>query len=127
MLMIDNILLFIGAVVVGLWGISHLFPTKSVVRNFGDISLDNKRIITMEWVVEGISLAFVGYLVAAVTIAASADNEVSRLVYLSAAGLMVILTVWHSLTGAKTKPIPMKLCPVIFGSCAILFLLGAIL
>jgi hypothetical protein len=127
MLMIDQILLFVGAAVVALWGISHLFPTKTVVRNFGDISQDNRRIITMEWVVEGINLAFVGFLVALVTIVAGADNEVSLLIYRSAAGLLAIMAVWHSLTGARTKAVPMKLCPFIFGTSAILFILGSIL
>lgn len=125
--MIDHILLFIGAAVVALWGIAHLFPTKGVVRNFGDISQDNKRIITMEWVVEGISLAYIGFLVILVTAVAGADNEVSRLVYWSAAGVLAIMAVWHSVTGAKTKAIPMKLCPFIFGSCAVLFVLGSLL
>ena len=81
----------------------------------------------MEWVVEGISLAFVGFLVILVTIVAGADDSVSRLVYWSVAGLLVILAVWHSLTGARTKAIPMKLCPVIFSSCAVLLVLGSIL
>lgn len=125
--MIDQILLFVGAAVIALWGISHLFPTKTVVRNFGDISRDNRRIITMEWVVEGINLAFVGFLVALVTIVAGADNEVSLLIFRSAAGLLAIMAVWHSLTGARTKAVPMKLCPFIFGTSAILFILGSIL
>ncbi len=125
--MIDSVLLIIGAAIVALWGISHLFPTKGVVRGFGDISLDNKRIITMEWVVEGINLAFLGFLVILVTLVAGADNEVSRLVYLSSAGLLVVMAVWHSLTGARTKAIPMKLCPWIFGTSAILFILGSLL
>ena len=125
--MIDHILIVVGACIVALWGIAHLFPTKGVVRDFGDISLDNKLIITMEWVVEGISLAFVGFLVALVTIVAGADDEVSRLVYRSSAGLLVIMAVWHALTGARTKAIPMKLCPVIFGTSAVLFILGSIL
>jgi hypothetical protein len=125
--MIDSVLLFIGAAIVAVWGISHLFPTKGVVRGFGDISLDNKRIITMEWVVEGINLAFLGFLVIMVTIVAGADNEVSQLVYWSAAGLLVIMAVWHSLTGARTKPVPMKLCPWIFGTSAVLFVLGSLL
>ena len=125
--MLNSILVLIGTVIVAFWGIAHLFPTKGVVRGFGDISQDNKRIITMEWVVEGINLAFIGFLVALVTIVAGADNEVSKLVYLSSAGLLVIMAVWHSLTGAKTKAIPMKLCPVIFGTSAVLFLLGSIL
>ena len=76
-------------------------------------------------VVEGISLAFVGFLVALVTIVAGADDEVSRLVYRSSAGLLVIMAVWHALTGARTKAIPMKLCPVIFGTSAVLFILGS--
>jgi hypothetical protein len=125
--MIDSILLISGSVIVAFWGIAHIFPTKGVVRNFGDISRDNKLIITMEWVVEGINLAFVGFLVALVTIVAGADDSISRLVYWSAAGLLVVLAVWHSLTGARTKAIPMKLCPVIFGSCAVLFVLGSLL
>lgn len=125
--MIDYILLMTGAVVIALWGIAHLFPTKGVVRDFGDITQDNKLIITMEWVVEGINLAFVGFLVALVTIVAGADNDVSSLVYWSAAGLLIIMAVWHSLTGAKTRAIPMKLCPVIFGTSATLFVLGSLL
>lgn len=125
--MIDSILLIIGAIIVAFWGIAHLFPTKGVVRGFGDISLDNKRIITMEWVVEGINLAFLGFLVSLVTIVAGADNEVSQLVYWSAAGLLVVMAVWHSLTGARTKAIPMKLCPFIFGTSAVLLVLGSLL
>jgi hypothetical protein len=125
--MIDTILLIGGAVVVAFWGIAHIFPTKGVVRNFGDISRDNKLIITMEWVVEGINLAFVGFLVILVTIVAGADDNVSRLVYWSVAGLLVVMAVWHSLTGARTKAIPMKLCPVIFGSSAVLLVLGSFL
>ena len=46
--MTNQILLYIGSVLPMLWGISHLFPTKNVVKGFGDISLDNQRIITME-------------------------------------------------------------------------------
>jgi hypothetical protein len=125
--MIDYILILSGAVVVAFWGIAHIFPTKGVVRNFGDISRDNKLIITMEWIVEGINLAFIGFLVALVTVVAGADDNVSRLVYWSVAGLLVVMAVWHSLTGARTKVIPMKLCPVIFGSSAVLLVLGSIL
>lgn len=75
--MIDYILLYVGSFIVAFWGIAHIFPTKPVVQDFGDISQDNKRIITMEWVVEGINLIFVGFLVALVTVIAGADNSVS--------------------------------------------------
>jgi hypothetical protein len=45
---VDLILSYLGAVLTGLWGVAHLFPTKAVVEGFGDISVDNRRIITME-------------------------------------------------------------------------------
>lgn len=125
--MIDFILLIIGAFIVAFWGIAHIFPTRGVVLGFGGISQDNKRIITMEWVVEGISLAFVGFLVVLVTIVAGADNDVSKLVYWSSAGLLVIMAIWHSFTGARTKVLPMKLCPFIFSTGAILFVLGSLI
>jgi hypothetical protein len=44
-----HILLYLGSALPLFWEISHLFPTKSVVAGFGDISLDNRRIIAMEW------------------------------------------------------------------------------
>ena len=65
--MVNHILLYLGAFFTFVWGVSHLFPTKSVVAGFGQISQDNKRIITMEWIIEGVSLIFIGLLVAVVT------------------------------------------------------------
>jgi hypothetical protein len=50
--MISDILLYVGAGVITLWGIAHIIPTKSVVNGFGQISQDNRRIITMGWVTE---------------------------------------------------------------------------
>ncbi len=48
--------LYIAAAVTGVWGIAHLLATKGVVRGFGDLSADNRRIITIEWIVEGVAL-----------------------------------------------------------------------
>ncbi len=64
------VLLYLGAALTAIWGISHLMPTKNVVAGFGNISDDNRHIITMEWIVEGVSLIFIGVLVAAVTFVA---------------------------------------------------------
>jgi hypothetical protein len=61
------ILLYLGSFLVFGWGVAHLFPTGNVVRGFGDISPDNRRIITMEWIIEGVALVFIGVLVAFVT------------------------------------------------------------
>ena len=73
-------LLYLGAALTALWGISHLFATRGVVAGFGEISDDNRHIITMEWIVEGVSLIFVGLLVAVVTLA-DRTSSVSRAVY----------------------------------------------
>jgi hypothetical protein len=35
-----------------------------MIRDFDEISADNKNIITMEWIIEGIALIFIGVLVA---------------------------------------------------------------
>ena len=78
--MAGQILLYIGSALTVIWGIAHLFPTRSVVQDFGDISTDNKRIITMEWIIEGIFLIFIGVLVCAVTIV-DPTSVVSKVVY----------------------------------------------
>jgi|GEM_PF-3155140 len=50
--MAGQILLYIGAVSVTLRGIAHLFPTRNVAAGFGQISTDNQRIITTEWITD---------------------------------------------------------------------------
>ena len=59
----QSLLLYAGSGVIVLWGMGHLIPTWSVVSGFGKISTDNRRIITMEWLVEGLTLCFLGILV----------------------------------------------------------------
>lgn len=124
--MVNLVLLYLGAAFTALWGISHLFPTRSVVKGFGNISVDNQRIITMEWIVEGVSLIFIGVLVAMVTII-DPTNSVSTAVYLlSTLGLLVLAMV-SLFTGFKIKFLPFRLCPVIFTVSAILIVSGGLL
>jgi len=124
--MINLVLLYLGAALTGLWGIAHLFPTRSVVKGFGDISLDNQHIITMEWIVEGVSLIFIGVLVAVVTVIDPA-SIVSKAVYLVSALALIVLASVSLFTGFKVNFLPFKLCPVIFTVSAVLILLGSIL
>ncbi len=120
------VLLCLGAGLTGLWGLAHLFPTKSVVRGFGEISADNRHIITMEWIIEGVALIFIGVLVAAVTFI-DPVSTISKLIYLlSAVGLM-ILAVVSLFTGFKVKFLPFRLCPFIFTASALLILFGGLL
>ena len=118
-------LLYTGAALTALWGIAHLIPTRGVVAGFGDISDDNRQIITMEWIVEGVSLLFIGVLVTIVT-AIDPTAAVSRAVYIvSAAGLLVLAMV-SLFTGFKVRFLPFRLCPVIFTASAVLLIIGAL-
>jgi len=58
--MVNVVLLYVGSVIITLWGIAHIIPTKSIVRGFDEISTDNKLIITMDWIAEGLTLCFSG-------------------------------------------------------------------
>jgi hypothetical protein len=121
--MSDSLLLYIGAALPFLWGVAHLFPIANVVKGFGEINADNKNIITMEWIVEGVSLIFIGFLVAGVTII-DATSKAAGVVYLSSAGILIILAVVSLFTGFKVNFLPFKLCPLLFTLSAVLILLG---
>lgn len=121
-----RILIYVGSMLPLLWGISHLFPTSSVVKGFGDISEDNKNIITMEWIIEGLALIFVGVLVAVVTIV-DPGNTISKVVYIISSCFLVVLAVVSLFTGFRINFIPFKLCPVIFTSSAVLISAGWLL
>lgn len=124
--MAAQIPLHIGAALTIVWGIAHLFPTKSVVRGFGDIGIDNKRIITMEWITEGVALMFIGVLVGAVTFV-DPNSEVSAVVYaVSVCGLLALALV-SLFTGFRISFLPFRLCPFIFTASALLIFIGGLL
>jgi hypothetical protein len=121
--MVNHILLYSGCLLPFFWGISHLFPTRSVVKGFGEISLDNKRIITMEWIIEGVALIFIGTVVASVTYI-DYTHTISRTIYWISFVMLNTLSLISYFTGFKIHFLPFKLCPAIFTSSSILILLG---
>lgn len=125
--MVSDIILYIGSIVIALWGIAHIVPTKSVVTNFGPISEDNKRIITMEWIAGGLTLCFIDLFVLFITILDGSQNPVSLNVYRISAGMLIIMAVLTVLTGARTSIVPIKICPLVKTTVAIMFFLGSIL
>lgn len=127
--MINTTLLSIGAISVIVWGIAHLFPTRSVVKGFGKISVDNKRIIQMEWINEGFTLIFIGVLILIVTYFGDKNStgQIQKLVYSTSSIMLFAMAILSLFTGAKIKFLPFRLCPVIFSISAILILLGTFL
>jgi hypothetical protein len=96
---------------------------KNVVKGFGDMSLDNQRIITMEWINEGATLIFIGVLTAAVTLV-DPTSLVAQTVYWLAIGRLVVLSIISLFTGFTVNFLPWRLCPIIFTGSAILIFLG---
>ena len=124
--MINQVLPIIGGTLVILWGIAHLFPTRNIVRDFGAISKDNKNIITMEWIIEGFALIFIGVLVVTVT-AIDPISVVSKAVYWLSFGMLNALSILSLFTGFKVDFLPFKLCPAIFTGSSIFILFGILL
>jgi hypothetical protein len=122
--MTNQILLYLGSSFLFLWGAAHLFPTKSVVRGFGDISPDNRRIITMEWIIEGLALIFIGVVVASVTYF-DYTSAISRTVYWLSFVMLNALSGVSLFTGFKVSFLPFKLCPIIFTRASVLIVAGS--
>jgi hypothetical protein len=116
-------LIYLGAFIVFVWGIAHLFPTKTIVKGFGNISPDNKFIITMEWITEGIALIFIGVLIALVTYI-DQNSPVAIAVYWSGFGVLNILSIVSLFTGFRHPFIVFKLCPFIFTGSSLLIIIG---
>ena len=121
--MINQILAYVGAAFLVFWGVAHLFPTKNIFADFGDISEDNRNIITMEWIIEGVALIFIGAVIATVTFV-DAASPVTRAVYWLAFIGLNTLSMVSIFTGFKVNFVPFKLCPVIFTGASILILLA---
>jgi len=111
--MFNLVLLYVGSGIVILWGIAHLIPTMSIVRGFEVISVDNRYIVMMEWIVEGLTLIFVGLLIFLTTFIVGADTIGARIVYRLCFGMLVVLAILSFFTGARTSIIPMKICPFV--------------
>lgn len=121
---VDDILLIIGAIIIFLWGVAHIIPIESIVRSFGDISSDNRKIIIMEWIAEGLTLCFIGALVLLVTIFIGTGDPVVKIIFCACAGMLIAMAVLTSLTGARTTIVPIKICPVVKLIVAILFIVA---
>ncbi len=124
--MSGQIATYTGSFLTFAWGVAHLFPTGRVVAGFGEISPDNKRTITMEWINEGVTLMFIGVLVALVTYV-DRTNAVSRIIYWSCFGTLNVLSVVSVFTGFRNTFLPFKLCPFIFTGSSILIIIGSYL
>jgi len=120
----QHLSLYLAATMTAIGGIAHLFATKGVVAGFGTITPDNRRIITMEWIIEGVALISTAAFVAAATLV-QPESAVSSAVYGIAIGTLIVLAIVSLFTGFRIAFLPFRLCPLIFGVSALLIAWGA--
>ncbi|HPG41197.1 MAG TPA: hypothetical protein PLP19_08255 [bacterium] len=125
--MLHHTLLITAAIFLIFWGTGHLLPTRAIVKGFKNISRDNKYIITMAWLCEGLLLIYIGVMLILIMLFADIFNPVAILFYRASAVLLLVLSIVTLLTGAKTPVLPIKLCPIVKTFCAVLLILASIL
>jgi hypothetical protein len=121
-----QVLAYIAAALIAVWGIAHAIPTKRVVAGFAPITAGNRRILTQEWLAESLTMWGMAALLVAVT-ATAADAQVTAIVYRAVAGLLVALAVLTALTGARTPIVWFRVCPALLATSAALLLVTSIL
>jgi hypothetical protein len=110
---------------VGLWGVSHAIPTRAVVAGFGEISVDNRRVLVQEWLAEAVTMWSFAALIIVVT-AAGGGTSVAYWTYRVTAAALFVLAVLTALTGARTPVVWFKICPVLLTSSAALLLAASL-
>jgi hypothetical protein len=94
---------------------------------FGDISEENKRVLAMSWIAEGVALIFIGAVVCLTVAIAGTENDATRVVTWSAAAAMSAFVVVNLFTGFRTSIMPIKACVLVDGLAGTLFLIGSII
>lgn len=120
----NEILLYAASVILAIWGASHIMATGGVVRGFGDISPDNRNIITMEWIIEGVALISTAAFVA-ITTAVQPEGMLAAAVYAVAVASLIVLALVALFTGFRVAFLPFRLCPFVLTTSALLIAAGA--
>jgi len=123
----NEALIYIGSGIIMIWGIAHIIPTKAIVKGFGAISGDNKKVLAMEVIAEGLTLIFLGMLPLLVTAIGDSQSYTAHIVYLAVAVMLLVMAVVTLVTGARTPAIWYKICPAVKTAAAILYLTGSLM
>jgi hypothetical protein len=113
------LLLCSGALILILWGVAHVAATRGVVGLFGLLTDENRRILTMEWVAEGLALLFIGAIVLLVAFVAGPSDPTARLVIRASAVMALVMAGWTFVAGHRTSILPIRICPLILAGAAL--------
>lgn len=121
----NDILAYIAAALVGLWGVSHAIPTARVVAGFEPITTDNRRVLVQEWLAEAFTMWGLAAVIVVSTAVGGAGSDVTAWVYRASAGLLLALAILTGLTGARTPVVWFKICPVLLSASAVLLVVAS--
>ena len=121
------ILAYVAGALVAAWGVAHAVPTAQVLAGFEPITTPNRLIILQEWLAEAFTMWGVAAMVIAVTASGGHDTGAGVWVYGTAAALLVALGTLTALTGARTKVVWFKICPVLLAGSAALLVAASVL
>jgi len=122
-----DVLGYVAAGVVALWGVAHAIPTPQVLAGFEPITEDNRRVVLQEWLAEAFTMWGLAAIVVVATAVGGADSDVTQWVYRAVAGLLLALAVLTGLTGARTPVVWFKICPALLTSSAVLLVVASFL
>ena len=111
--MISNILIYSGTLLTIIWGIIHVIPNKKVMAAIGKKNWEMQEIVFMEWILEGITLIFIGILVFLVNTFGEGPNVACHIVFRVSAAMLASMATWTLITGAITSFRPLKFCPFV--------------
>jgi hypothetical protein len=116
--------LYAAAIVLAVWAAAHLFPLtiRGVVAGFGPITTDNKRVLTMEWIGEGLTLLFIAAIL--VGVAAAGGSGAARAVLWLTVVMLNVMSAVSLATGFRVHFIPYRLCPVVFSGSSLMVIAG---
>ena len=119
-------LAYAGSILLIIWSIIHLVPTRAVLREFGPLDSDNSRQVIMGWLVEGLTLMFVGLMVLLLLIFKEPDNGATFLVMRIVSAYLLVLAFVSYLVGNRTNLLPLKASPLMKCAVAAMYLSAAL-
>jgi hypothetical protein len=124
--MVQEPYILVSSAVLIIWGVIYIIPLRSILAGFGDISIQNKRILAMEWIGGGLTLIFLGGIIAVVTLLGTSGSPDLLLVIWASVVMLIVLTGLKLLTGARTKVIPLRLYPWVLIFSSFLLVVGIV-
>ena len=97
-----------------------------MTASFGDITLDNRRILTMEWIAEGITHISLGTLIVLTTAIDGVGDPAAHLAYRCVAAVLLALAALTALTGSRTPVVWFRVCPFVLSAVAALLVVACI-